>query len=585
MYPFILKKKATQAGPNPATIISAASLHFDFRERSLTEKVSNTSPLTLSRPYQKYAVNSSGRYSVTAAGSAVYSHSATGVCRGILIEGISKNYQLYSNTFAGTPTGWDGWPGTNAQPPGVTGSQGVGGGGRQVNVSVTAGQPGPIDGLENTPGYQSTKVEPTATLGVHSISKYGSTVQDSGFNQFVIALKLSGNTADYAIRITCIGDNPYFTLNSQGQVLESNLNQSQTPAFNQNSIFYPVVNTTSDGWMIVSWVADSYSGSGNNFYMPQLVFLKKNGNTYEQSFAGAGDVSLSLFGFSREFANSRSFYGAERLFSSYIHSNSGSTTTRAADSLLYNALSANVRSLLVEAYGPVYDCSLLSIDDGTASSYNPGGVNTYAYEPNNMIDLRADASIPSPGVKRSTYIVCIRRSVSVTINTTTGVITASAAHNLTAGMVVEFRNMASPYDLPAPLNLRQTYYVLAAGLTSTTFSISDTANGAAISFTGTATGTYVARIQSSFQAGVPATDGTQRFIVSWDDTNVLCVATGGGVTLTPHGLGAAPVVSTMRFGTGFRINRLADLNQPIARTIGWNRMLTQAEALALLRQP
>lgn len=572
MYPFILKKKATQAGPDPATIISAASLHFDFRERSLTEKVSNTSPLTLSRPYQKYAVNSSGRYSVTAAGSAVYDHSAAGVCYGVLAEGVSKNYIGYSNNF----TGANSWDSANT-------SAGLLGGGEVINLTPTAGLPGPVLSLENTAGYTATRYAPTTTNAEHYVGKYGG--YGGGLDQFVIAFKINGDTANYAVRVLING--PYFTVNSSGQVVESQLTFTTIPGTaSQNTIYYPKIRTTSDGWVLVACVFDPTSYAGANTKMPRVQLVKLAGSSYATTFAGAGDVTFDLFGFSREYANSRSFYGAERLYSSYIHTGAGSTVTRSADSLIYPSISGSVRSIMVQAHGPVYDASLLSLDDGTATVFNPGGVNTYAYEPNNMIDLRGDASAPAPNALRSsTYVVYLRRSVSVTINTTTGVITASAAHNLTAGMVVEFRNMASPYDLPAPLNLRQTYYVLAAGLTSTTFSISDTANGAAISFTGTATGTYVARIQSSFQAGIPATDGTQRFIVSWDNTNVLCVATGGGVTLTPHGLGAAPVVSTMRFGTGFRINRLADLNQPIARTIGWDRMLTQAEALALLRQP
>lgn len=572
MYPFILKKKATQAGPDPATIISAASIHFDFRERSLTEKVSNTSPLTLSRPYQKYSVNSSGRYSVAAAGSAVYDHSAAGSCYGVLVEGVSKNYIGYSNNF----TGANSWDSANT-------SAGLLGGGEIINLTPATGLPGPVLSLENTVGYTATRYAPTTTNAEHYVGKYGG--YGGGLDQFVIAFKINGDTANYAIRVLING--PYFTVNSSGQIVESQLSFTTIPGTAaQSVIYYPKVRTTSDGWVLVSCVFDPTSFAGNNTKIPRIQLVKLAGSSYSTTFAGAGDVTFDLFGFSREYANSRSFYGAERLYSSYIHTGAGATVTRAADSLIYSGISAGLQSVMVQVHGPVYDASLLSLDDNSATPFSPGGVNTYAYEPNNLIDLRGDASAPASGLLRaSSYVVYLRRSVAVTINTSTGVFTASAAHNFSAGMAIELRNMANPYDLPAPLNIRQTYYVLPTGLTSTTFSISETANGAAVTITGSATGTYVARIQTAVSAGVPAADGAQRFIVSWDNTNVLCVATGGGVVLTPHNLGAAPTLSTMRFGTGYRTNRLADLNQPIARTIGWGRMLTQAEALALLRQP
>lgn len=81
---------------------------------------------------------------------------------------------------------------------------------------------------------------------------------------------------------------------------------------------------------------------------------------------------------------------------------------------------------------------------------------------------------------------------------TTDTFTTGSAHGLSAGNRVTFR-LASAGALPAGINPSFTYFVVAAGLTATTFRVSLASGGATHDFTDTGSGVFVvARDRSLF---------------------------------------------------------------------------------------
>ena len=579
MYPVSQAKKGSALRVNVDSVLAEASFRFDFFSRSLKEQISNTFPLTLSRPYQKFAVNQNGRYELVSAGNVAYAHSAAGVCRGVLIESLSSNYIRSSNVFSGAG-GWN--------PPSSGSPAGVAGGGSILNLTPTTGVAGPVLGLENLSGYQATRFTMTTATGEHYVGRYGGYTQ--ALEQMSLTFKQSGDTTNYALKILT-NSGVYLTIDSQGQIVDSQFTDSSIPGgASQNNIWFPMVRTTSDGWTLLSWIFNPTSGNGANDRIPRVQVVKRNGNAWLTSFAGTDQFTFDLFGFSREYAGSQAGLGFERIYSSYIHTASAAgPVARAADSLSWSSVNAALRSVMVEIFGPCYDGSLLSIDDNTAGVFVPNGDNSQVYEVDNMIDLRSD-HVGGGVLAVSSVLRCyMRRSVSVTENVNSNIFSSQDPHGLTAGSIVSFRPNAN-HTLPAPLVGRiatgeQLYYVLPTNLTSTEFMVSTVANGTPVDLTAAASGGFKVRIANNFYAGVPNGDGAQRFIVSWDASNVVVAGTNGGSITTPHGLGGAPVVTHMRFGSGFRYNRQAEINQPISRAIGWHRMLTTLEQVALLNMP
>jgi hypothetical protein len=579
MYPLFLKKKGGASGPDPNALINEASFKFLFANRTLVDSVSSTSPLTVSRPGQKFAIDQNGRYAITAASTTTFQHTEAGVCQGVLIEGASSNYIRNSNVFTGSG-GWD--VARSGSPAGVSG------GGQLLNLTPTAGLPGPVLGLENTTGYRATRFTMTATTGQHYVGKYGG--YGTLLEQHVIAIRQNGNTTDYALSISAGGLDftVGFVINAAGQILRQPQFLSD-PLNTFSNIHFLNVRQTSDGWSLISFALRA-SGTGNNDRNPQIGVVKRNGTGWDTSFAGDAGFTFDLFGFSREYSASQASRGAERLYSSYIHTNAATgPVSRSADSLIWSSISASLRTVFIEATGSVYDCSLLTIDDNSGSAYTAGmtSTDTAPYEPDNMIDFRVEAS---GGMDlNGTYKCVIRRGLAVTASQTTDVFTTAVAHGLSAGMQVSFRPQVGT-TLPSPLvgklgSAEQLYYVLSTNLTSTTFMVSTVANGPAVDLAAAITSGVMVRTSNTVSLGSAPTSGTQRMIVSWDATNVACGSSGASPVSVPHGLGAAPTLTHMRFGTGFRLNRLADLNQPITQTIGWARVLNVAEQAALLRQP
>lgn len=577
MYPISQAKKGSALRVNPGAVIAEASFRFDFFTRSLKEQVSNSFPLTLSRPYQKFVVNQNGRYGIASPGTTAYDHSAVGVCRGVLVESLSYNYIRNSNVFTGSG-GWN--------PPNSGSPAGVAGGGSILNLTPSTGLPGPVDGLENLAGYQATRFAMTSTNGEHYVGKYGGY---SGIEQISLAFKQNGDTANYALKLLVNG--VYLTINSQGQVVDSQVTYSTIPGgASQNNLWFPRVRTTSDGWTLLALIFDPTNFVGANDKIPRVQVVQRSGSAWLTSFAGSDQYTFDLFGFSREYSGSQAGLGAERIPSSYIHTAAAAgPVARTADSLSWGSVNPALRSVMVEVYGPCYDGSLLSLDDNTAGVFVPKGDNSQVYEADNMIDLRSDHVGGAPLAISSVLRCHMRRSLDVSENVNSNVFSTQGPHGLTAGSVVSFRPNPN-HSLPAPLVGRtatgeQLYYVLPTNLTSTEFMVSTVANGTPVDLTASASGGFKVRIANSFFAGVPNGDGLQRFIVSWDDSIVVVAGTNGGSVTASHGLGAAPVVTHMRFGSGFRFNRQAEINQPISRAIGWHRVLTPLEQVALLNMP
>lgn len=77
-------------------------------------------------------------------------------------------------------------------------------------------------------------------------------------------------------------------------------------------------------------------------------------------------------------------------------------------------------------------------------------------------------------------------TATITIDTP-GVVTVAAGHGLEAGAAVVFTTTGA---LPTGLTAGTTYYVLASGLTATTFQVAATAGGTAIDTSSTQSGTH-----------------------------------------------------------------------------------------------
>lgn len=81
------------------------------------------------------------------------------------------------------------------------------------------------------------------------------------------------------------------------------------------------------------------------------------------------------------------------------------------------------------------------------------------------------------------------KSSTVTITVAAPGVVTWTAHGLTAGTPVKFSTTGA---LPTGITAGTTYYVIAAGLTANSFQISATPGGAAITTTGTQSGTHTA---------------------------------------------------------------------------------------------
>jgi len=374
---------AVSSGLTASSIIADASFRFDFNTGTINDLVSSTNVLTVTRPYEKYHISSSKRYTRTAAGTVVYDHDSSGNNLGVLIEGqYLQRFQgiRYSNRFAGTG-GWE--------APNVTwgGNQGAGGGGYLKGCTITGGFPGPIDGLESTAGYQASRLMLDTSYGHHYIGKFG-LWNISTFQSYTIAIKGFGDTTNHAVRIESAGSGTEgegaicITLDLQnGQILDF---RTAISSGQERLIAYPHIRITQDGWLLVSFQAGNnlLSGGGTSYSQPRIRIVRKVGNSVvypAEQFFGDGASGVYLFGFMREYN--------QLLPSSYVHSDGpASPISRPSDGLswtLPNPINPNLRAVFVEVFGHVDTSSLLTLDDGTASG------STFA---GNYIDLQSQAS-------------------------------------------------------------------------------------------------------------------------------------------------------------------------------------------------
>ena len=394
---------AVSSGMTASSIIADASFRFDFNTGTINDLVSNTNVLTVTRPYEKYHLSSSKRYTRTAAGTVVYDHDSNGNKLGVLLEGqYGQRFQgiRYSNRFAGTG-GWE--------APNVTwgGNTGAGGGGYLKGCTITGGFPGPIDGLENTAGYQASRLMLDTSYGHHYIGKYG-LWYTSTYHAYSIAVKGFGDTASHAVRIEAAGSGTEgegaicLTVDLQnGQVLDY---RTAISSSQEGLLAYPYVRMTQDGWLLISLrvgKAGSGSAGGTSYSQPRVRIVKKSaGNVIypAEQFTGDGASGVYLFGFMREYN--------QLLPSSYVHSDGPtSPISRPSDGLswtLPNPINPNLRSVFVEVFGHIDTSSLLTLDDGTATGTAWAG---------NYIDLQA---------QNGQYRVAMRRNSGTEFLATAG---------------------------------------------------------------------------------------------------------------------------------------------------------------------
>lgn len=169
------------------------------------------------------------------------------------------------------------------------------------------------------------------------------------------------------------------------------------------------------------------------------------------------------------------------------------------------------------------DQDILYADDNTTPGAAPltissialsGGICTITFSTSNVLDyFEVGDNISISGVTNATALNAIHTLTTVTTTTIAfvsvatvstsfpsavgppgtdiapgaGTITTSVVHGLSSGSPVTFTTTGT---LPAGLSLATTYYVIAAGLTTTAFRVSATVGGAAIVPTTVGTGTH-----------------------------------------------------------------------------------------------
>lgn len=122
--------------------------------------------------------------------------------------------------------------------------------------------------------------------------------------------------------------------------------------------------------------------------------------------------------------------------------------------------------------------------------------NTFAPLPNDAGQIRFKAAIEdcSPyAFKVEWGAGCVAQSIVTISVASPGVITWAGGHGLVVGAPVVFSNQGGA--LPTGLTAGTVYYVVAAGLTPTTFSVALTPGGSAIATTVAGTGVHTATAQ------------------------------------------------------------------------------------------
>ena len=151
----------------------------------------------------------------------------------------------------------------------------------------------------------------------------------------------------------------------------------------------------------------------------------------------------------------------------------------------------------------------LSVDVGmvsqdvinTAVTQYRKGVMGFAIMENSVLPDRGDAgqvAFAAAAQSCQPYAFKVERSADCSVVSTVTISNASPAvvtwnnHGLSAGASVVFSTTGT---LPTGLTAGTTYYVVAAGLTANSFSVSASPGGAAVNTTGAGTGTHTATAQ------------------------------------------------------------------------------------------
>ena len=199
--------------------------------------------------------------------------------------------------------------------------------------------------------------------------------------------------------------------------------------------------------------------------------------------------------------SSYSFSGASAI------SVSGSTLSEGAHTVTIQAVSTGQRigsqtySFLVDRTAPTP-----TISQPVSGTYVSGTSVTLA-------GAASDSGTAPSGISSVGYQIV--KGFSVTANTSTETFTSGSAHGLSSGNVVFF-SVYSDGALPTGITAGTAYYVISAGLTTTTFEVSATSSGTtAVNLGGSPSGVWAAKVGSSWTG---ATYGASSWNASIDST-------------------------------------------------------------------
>ena len=217
---------------------------------------------------------------------------------------------------------------------------------------------------------------------------------------------------------------------------------------------------------------------------------------------------------------------------------------------------------------------LFTIANVTANTFELSGVNSTAYTAYSSGGTASPSAVPFFHTASGSFLIKVQMQdhglaagnsivfpISTTLQSsvvtmtiaTPGVVTwFTGTHGLTGGETIVFTTTGA---LPTGLTAGATYYVLAAGITTTTFRVSASSGGAAINTTGGQSGIHTATVGNVTLSGtytvISVTDA-DNFIITID---TVCgansvVPMNGGQARLKYYIAIGPAASSTGYGIG-----------------------------------
>lgn len=217
---------------------------------------------------------------------------------------------------------------------------------------------------------------------------------------------------------------------------------------------------------------------------------------------------------------------------------------------------------------------LSAVAGATANTFQLSGVDSTGYTAYSSGGTASPAAVPffatTSGSANVTVTLqdhglsagsAITLPISTTLQSSVATMTVASpcvvtwfqgTHGLAGGETVVFTTTGA---LPTGLTAGTTYYVLAAGITTTTFRVSATAGGAAINTSGTQSGIHTATIGSVTVSGtytVASVTDVDSFVIAIDATSAATatVAMNGGSIRVAYYIALGPLSSSSGYSTG-----------------------------------